>query len=425
MDCLKVGLHQLGVFLGTVWGLTFILLMVDTNLSDPNKFVESDYITDFYPAGHLAVTGQVSELYPGPNDNSIWGSSFDKAAHSLLPQLSKDSPAIFRYSPLVAGIFAPLSILSPHISLLAWQTISIIALVLASFFLARAQQAKASDVVFLSALFFPIMINLWAGQVSLVLGLLPLSAGYLLLTKGRPFASGLAWSFLALKPQYFPVAVFVAVAQVCAGRLKCFAGLIAGVIGLAIANVVLFPMEVNTNWLYSLRFSDVIYSSGQYKLPVHLITSLPMDLLMLVPIGSRAMLKLPIYSAAAALWLAGLWQSTRIINSKLDDCSKISLILVTALLLLPLTSPHLLYYDLCTFLPAGVILLENKRPLPQAIFLKRVALIGWISISIYALVFLNVTPNLGLPLALLAILLVLFVELLRCINKICTISRCP
>ena len=137
------------------------------------------------------------------------------------------------------------------------------------------------------------------------------------------------------------------------------------------------------------------------------------------------MVKLPLYGAAAALWFAGLWQSTRIINSKLDDCSKISLILVTALLLLPLTSPHLLYYDLCTFLPAGVILLENKRPLPQAIFLKRVALIGWISISIYALVFLNVTPNLGLPLALLAILLVLFVELLRCINKICTISRCP
>ena len=244
---MKVGLHQLGVFLGTVWGLTFILLMVDTNLSDPNKFVESDYITDFYPAGHLAVTGQVSELYPGPNDNSIWGSSFDKAAHSLLPQLSKDSPAIFRYSPLVAGIFAPLSIFSPHISLLAWQTISIIALVLASFFLARAQQAKASDVVFLSALFFPIMINLWAGQVSLVLGLLPLSAGYFLLIKNRPLSSGLVWSLLALKPQYFPVPVLVALAQAFIGQLQCIADLIADVLGLVVANVDLFPMAVSIN----------------------------------------------------------------------------------------------------------------------------------------------------------------------------------
>jgi hypothetical protein len=177
-------------------------------------------------------------------------------------------------------------------------------------------------------------------------------------------------------------------------------------------------MEVNMNWVYSLRFSDIIYSSGQYKLPVHLMTSLPMDLLLLVPIGSRAMAKLPIYGTAAALWLTGLWQSKKIVNSKLDECSKISLILVTALLLLPLTSPHLLYYDLCMFLPAGVILLENKCPLPQAISLRRVALIGWISISIYALVFLNVTPNLGLPLALLAVLLVLFVEFLRCVNKI-------
>ena len=137
------------------------------------------------------------------------------------------------------------------------------------------------------------------------------------------------------------------------------------------------------------------------------------------------MAKLPIYCAVAALWLTGLWQSKRVVNSKLDEGSKVSLTLVTALLLLPLTSPHLLYYDLCMILPAGVILLENKWPQPQSVFLKRVALVGWISISIYALVFLNVRPNLGLPLALLAILLVLFVELLRCIKKICTISRCP
>jgi len=425
VDCLKVGLHQLAVFLGTVWGLTFILLMVDTNLSDPNKFVESDYIVDFYPAGHLAATGQVSELYPGPNDNSIWDSPFDKAAHSLLPQLSKDSPAIFRYSPLVAAIFAPFSILSPHISLLAWQMTSIAALILSCIFLSRTNLAKAVDIVFLSALFFPVMVNLWAGQVSLVLGLLPLSAGYFLLIKECPFASGLAWSFLALKPQYFPVPVLVALAQAFIGRLQCIAGLIAGVLGLVVANVALFPMAVSINWLYSLRFSDVIYSSGQYKLPVHLMTSLPMDLLILVPIGSRAMAKLPIYCAVAALWLTGLWQSKRVVNSKLDEGSKVSLTLVTALLLLPLTSPHLLYYDLCMILPAGVILLENKWPQPQSVFLKRVALVGWISISIYALVFLNVRPNLGLPLALLAILLVLFVELLRCIKKICTISRCP
>jgi len=233
---LKVGLHQLAVFLGTVWGLTFILLMVDTNLSDPNKFVESDYIVDFYPAGHLAATGQVSELYPGPNDNSIWDSPFDKAAHSLLPQLSKDSPAIFRYSPLVAAIFAPFSILSPHISLLAWQMTSIAALILSCIFLSRTNLAKAVDIVFLSALFFPVMVNLWAGQVSLVLGLLPLSAGYFLLIKECPFASGLAWSFLALKPQYFPVPVLVALAQAFIGRLQCIAGLIAGVLGLVVAN---------------------------------------------------------------------------------------------------------------------------------------------------------------------------------------------
>jgi hypothetical protein len=120
------------------------------------------------------------------------------------------------------------------------------------------------------------------------------------------------------------------------------------------------------------------------------------------------------------LYVAGhlMWQSKRIVHSKLAEGSKVSLTLVTALLLLPLTSPHLLYYDFCMFLPVGVILLENKYPLPQGIFLNRVALTGWISISLYALLFLNVTANLALPLALLAILLVLFLAVLRCVNKI-------
>src|ERR687891_2393236 len=132
---MRVGLHQLALFLGTVWGLTFVLLMVDTNLSDPNKFVGSDYVSNFYVAGHLVATGQASMLYPGPSDTPLWDSPFDKAAHALLPHLPKDAPAVFRYSPLVAWIFAPISQYSPNISLLVWQGISIVSLIISSLFL--------------------------------------------------------------------------------------------------------------------------------------------------------------------------------------------------------------------------------------------------------------------------------------------------
>ncbi|HET7007544.1 MAG TPA: hypothetical protein VFK65_18710, partial [Candidatus Binatia bacterium] len=58
--------YRIPVFLGTVWGLAFTLLMVDTNLADPKKFAESDYITTFYVAGYLMASGQAESLYLGP-----------------------------------------------------------------------------------------------------------------------------------------------------------------------------------------------------------------------------------------------------------------------------------------------------------------------------------------------------------------------
>ena len=126
--------------------------------------------------------------------------------------------------------------------------------------------------------------------------------------------TGLVWSFLALKPQYFPVAVLVALAQVFVGRFECVAGLVVGVLGIAAANMALFPMVVNINWLSSLKLSDTMFLSGLYKIPVHLTTSLPVNLLTLLPIEWRPALKLPIYGAAVLLWLAGLWQSKSILS---------------------------------------------------------------------------------------------------------------
>src|SRR6266705_3774166 len=106
---MKVDPRRIFVFLGTVWALTFLLLMVDTNLSDPNKFVGSDYVMTFYVAGHLVASGQASSLYPTPNHSSFAESPFNKAAHLLLPHFPEQSIEVFMYSPLVAWIFAPLS----------------------------------------------------------------------------------------------------------------------------------------------------------------------------------------------------------------------------------------------------------------------------------------------------------------------------
>ena len=62
--------HRILVFLATVWALAFDVPMVDTNLSDPKRFEESDYIMTFYVAGYLGFwSGR--KLYPPPNDCSF------------------------------------------------------------------------------------------------------------------------------------------------------------------------------------------------------------------------------------------------------------------------------------------------------------------------------------------------------------------
>jgi len=372
----------------------------------------------FYVAGHLAASGQAADLYPEPNASSFTGSPFDKAAHALLPRLPQNLTAAYMYSPLVAWIFAPLSNLRPNWSLLFWQGISLITLAFCCRLLSHLSQAKASDIFFFSFLFFPVFITLWIGQLGIVFGLLPLCVGYLLLTKNRPFLAGIAWSFLSLKPQYLPAVGLVGAALAMVRRTHCLAGIALGCAGLFLANLLIFPQEITMNWLRSFRASDATYSSGLYTVPIRLITSLPSNLLMLFPVSQRPSLKLPIYSLAAALWLIGLWQCRKLANANVNEPLKVSLTVVVGLILLPLASPHLLYYDFCIFLLAGATLLGKKWLTREGIFLGRLTLIAWISIGIYFPLFLSVKPSLALPLILDLILLGLFASLLTVINKI-------
>jgi len=418
--------HRIPVFLGTVWGLAFTLLMVDTNLSDPKNFAESDYTTTFYVAGYLMASGQAGSLYPAPNDSSFTHSRFDEAAHRLVPTLPEQSTAIFAYSPLVAWIFAPLSKVSPNISLLLWQIISMLGLLLSAAFLARTSNARVSDILFLSSLFLPVITTLWSGQVSLVFGLLPLSAGYFLFKKDRPFLAGLVWSLISLKPQLAFVPALVILALILAGRFESCVGFFVGVIALIGSSVMFVPMTVIISWLYSLQLRETLSYAGVYKIREYLVTSLPADILLMLPIELGPSVKWPIYIATATLWLAGAWRCKKLINSTLlDEFPKISLTLIVALMLLPIASPYLLYYDLCIFVPAGVILLGNGWPALPPASLKFIGLIGWLSISGYMLTFMTLPERFVQPLLLQFILLGLLYKLSKTLDRICPLSKVP
>lgn len=410
--------YRVLLFLAKIWTALAMVLIVYSALYLPHPAQSTDYVMTFYVAGYLAATGKPGDLYPEPDAVSFTGSPFDRAAHALLPYLPQNLTAAYMYSPLVAWIFSPLSHLKPNLSLLLWQGISLAGLAVCCALLGRLYDTGPSDIFFLSFLLFPVFITLWIGQLGIVLGLLPLCIGFFLLVKSRPFLAGAAWSFLSLKPQYLPVVGVVSAALALAGRPYYLIGIVLGSAALFLANLAIFPQEITMKWLASFRAADASYSSGFYNVPIHLVTSLPSNLLMLFPVDQRASLKLPFYALAVGLWLIGLWYGWKLARAPLDKRSKTFLMLLIGLSLLPLVPPHLLYYDLCLFLPAIVALRVTILELPEELYLRRLALSLWIAVSLYFPFFLVLRSHAALPLVLVSLLLACFVVILGILNRI-------
>jgi hypothetical protein len=198
-----------------------------------------------------------------------------------------------------------------------------------------------------------------------------------------------------------------------ARRFQCGAGFVLGVVALIATNIIVVPMDVIRSWLHAIQLGESFFSSGEYQIREYLITSLPANILLMIPVGMRASVKWLVYAGAATLWLAGAWHCTRLVKSSPHEFQKIPLILVVAIILLPITSPYLLYYDLCIFLPAGVLLLRTEWPPSMSVSLKRIALTVWLSINAYMLAFTTVQAHLFLPLLLGLLLLGLFLRLLK------------
>jgi len=413
------------VFLATVLTVASWIFLIDNNLfSQRERFQESDFIMTFYVAGQLVLAGRSDELYPSPQADSFVNSPFDRAAHEILPHLPKASTGAFMYTPMVAGFFAPLSLAGPNYALLIWQVLSVLALAFSCWLLAQITGNNASDLFFPAFLYAPVFLTLWAGQLGLAFGLAPLCAGYFLLLRQRPLAAGIVWSLLLFKPQYFLAPAFVALILAFRGRYRTFMAMTLGVVTLLALTLVVFSPELILQWLQSHRVSDSIFSSGLHGIPAHLITGLPANLMVLFPPDARAALKWPLYAAAALAWFAGLWYGVKLARAQLSDPVWISLALIIGVVLCSLTLPHLLYYDLCVLLPAGVLLFAENGPLPRLIGLRLTAATGWIVVSAFLPLLLAFTMQRMLPLILELILLALFGVLLSRLHRFWKSAPC-
>jgi len=419
-------LYRAAVFLATVFAVAAAVFLIDNNLfSQRDRFQESDYIMTFYVAGHLAAAGRASELYPDPNARSFIDSPFDKAAHTLLEHLPRSTTAAYMYIPLVAGFFAPFSFVGPNLSLFFWQAFSVAALAVCCALLSRLTGAKTSDAFFLSFLFAPVFLTLWAGQLGLGFGLLPLVTGYYFLLRDRPFAAGLLWSLLLLKPQFFLAAAFVSLSCALAGRIQPLLAMGAGsalLIGLTSA---IFSPSLTWQWLLSHKVAEAYFFEGLQGIPSHLIAGLPANLLVLLPLDARRAAKLPLYGGAALMWAAGLWCCARFKKTPWPPPAQASAALVIGLFLSALTSPHLLYYDLCVLIPAGFLLLGKNGPLPRDHLLRPIGALTWVSVSAFLPLLIAFAHSKILPLLLECLLLAFFLALLRRLQRSARLNAQP
>jgi hypothetical protein len=399
--------------LARLLAIIFAASILFVDFANRRDMESSDYVSSFYVAGRLAAAGDFDRLYPQPDAVSFRESAFNEFAHQLLPGLEKRSITAFMYPPIVVWIFAPLSVLPPHISLLMWQVISVAALGLACVILSRTSEVGAQELFFLSCLLFPTFMTVLIGQAGIVFGLLPLSIGYWLLSRGSPAAAGFAWAALALKPQFLPAVFLMSMAYAATGRVRLIFGMILGLCGWLVLNYFLVPEGVFVAWLRSLHVSDAIFSGGDYRVPLHLLTSIPADLMMRFPSEARASLKPVLYGFSAALGLFALGQCRKILRSRLpEDLARLA-VFTTSLGILPLASPHLLYYDLVTLLPMGLILLGKEWSEPPLQELRRSVVLSWSSIGAYLLVFSFVGRFSASSLILLVVLLALWTLFLQ------------
>ncbi len=405
------------------WSIIVLALVMYTDFALPKVVCISDYLMTFHTAGRLILENRPRDLYPPPGATSFVDAPFDRASHRIVPELQPSSTSEYMYPPLCALFFTPCSLLPPYYSIAAWQILSICALLGSAYFLVSGIKYSGmldgvknspSGLAGLRAWAFlaylPTTITIWIGQVGLILGILPLCAGYYFAMRQRPLLSGLLWSLTILKPQFMIPALVTMAVQCLNRRFKTAIGFCLGAASIAALNVILFSPSMVMDWLRCLKLSDAVYSNIKFGVASHLMISLPRAVILLFPVEQQPPVRLLVFALAGILLLVTLFalfkQSRLLADAKLLDTMSLALGAFTA----PLVVPYLFLYDLCIWLIPGV--LAMRVPWPNAIStrVKNVMIAAWLLSNLYTMIVICST-RLASPILFVISVIVLWVAL--------------
>lgn len=184
--------------------------------------------------------------------SSIYDQSTLRALSASFPPGQQHIDAVYTYvhPPLVAWLFAPLTVFPEPAAYLAWTVISLVALVFAWHLAAPFAGLAKASLLLLAIGVWPVVSAFYYGQP--IMFVLACVAGcWWLIKHDRPLAAGLVLAIAtSLKPQ---VMWMLPAALLASGRVRVIAGWVAGLVALALLSAAALGPSGVTSWIHALQ----------------------------------------------------------------------------------------------------------------------------------------------------------------------------
>jgi hypothetical protein len=163
------------------------------------------------------------------------------------------------YPPTLAVVFAPLGWLSPSAAQWVVVELSLVAIIMTAFLIARMTAGAIPwEIGTLAALTFtPFFLAVGLGQ-NTAFSLLIVTAGWALLAGGRDVWAGVAWGLFAIKPTWGVAVVWI---PLVLARPRAYLGMCGAAAGLAIATLPACGIDSWLSWLSVARETEHVYQT--------------------------------------------------------------------------------------------------------------------------------------------------------------------
>lgn len=341
-----------------------ILAIGYSDFSRTDIVVSSDFLTTFYSAATLVGDGDFHKLYPRPGARDFDWQPFDRATHHLLPDLPVPVIAEYTYSPLVAWIFAPLTMGRPRSALIVWQVTSVLALLVAAVIVngngSRDERKSAFDQFWAALVFLPSAWSLWIGQISIVFGLVPIALAMTSLRKRYDKLAGTMFALLFLKQQFLAIGTIVAVAMVFRKRPACLLTMLAVIAVLLGLSIDSSSPAVFLQWFHCLKIADRVYGDPLHGIATHAVISLPRTLLAALPPTSADNVRLLVHACSAVMATATGVLCFRLMKRYKENRSWLPSCFIVLVTALPLVAPYFFVHDLTVLVLASWLFANNS-----------------------------------------------------------------